>query len=341
MKKILLVIFSFLFLVFSFVIPAYAVDLTVNFESDPLFSETNWLPGQSETKWVTVTNNNTDDKTVIVEAYNETKTEVYLEDLADVLELTINDGTSDVYGGSLGTKYLTDFYGETELTLTILLAGHSVTYDFTVALADSVGNPWQSRDTGFDLRVGFYGVAVAPTPTPAPGEAGGGCSATTPSATTLSIAGISENSVSLSWTEVSPVTHYLIAYGTDPGIYIYGNPNVGNVNNYTVRGLSGGETYYFVVRGVNDCAPGPYSNEVSGTPSGGGVTGPAEGFVPILGEATESAELEGTAEEMFLGEATEAKGKSVCPWWWIVLLGQAIIQTAYYYLISKKEINDS
>jgi len=317
MKKILLAIFLYTILYTLFAVPVDAADLTVNFESDPFFSETNWLPGQSETKWAAVTNNSADDKTVIVETYNETKTEVYPEDLADVLELTINDGTSDVYGGSLGTKYLTDFYGETELTLTILLAGHSVTYDFTVALADSVGNPWQNRDTGFDLRVGFHGAAVAPTPTPTPGGTGG-CSAITPSsAPTLSIAGIGDNYVSLSWTAVLPVTHYLIAYGLSESYYLYGNPNVGNMNNYTVRGLSGGETYYFVVRGVNDCAPGPYSNVVSAVPLGEVVAGRALGFMPILGEATESFKSEDGDEGMLLDEKVEPDNGGGFFRWWI------------------------
>jgi len=215
------------FLFFFFLTPrVLAADLEVNFEDDPLFSQAadgDWLPGRSETKQVTVANNSSDDKTVIVETYNYKITTDPAWNLADVLELTINDGTADVYGGSLGTKYLTDFYGEMELALTILLAGHAVTYDFTVALADSIGNPWQNRDTGFDLRVGFYGVAVASTPT--------------------------------------------------------------------------------------------------------------TGFVPILGAATETGlEGENGEEEMFLGEAVGPKAINVCPWWWILLLLQVIIQVAYCFL---------
>jgi len=332
MKKITVLLFYcsivVLFLSSSSV---YAADLEVVFENDPLFSQAidgDWLPGRSETRWVTVANNSSDDKTVIVETFN--KIAAYSEDLSDVLELTITAGGADVYGASLGTKYLTDFYSETELPLSILLAGHSVTYNFIVSLDKSVGNSWQNKDTGFDLRIGFYGKTVSQTPTPTPG--GAGCTASAPvDSPVLSITAVGENFVSLSWTAVSPVTHYLIAYGLSEGDYIYGNPNVGNVLSYAVSGLSGGTTYYFVVRGVNDCAPGPYSNEVNDISSGSIVTGPAEGFVPILGETTES--VEGAGEEMFLGEATEVKKKSVCSCWWLLLLLLLLLLffLIYYY----------
>lgn len=354
--KIFFIIIAALLFLFSSRPQVLAADLEVTFENDPLFSQAadgHWFPGRSETRWVAVKNNASEDKTVIVETLNEIST--FPEDLADVLRLTISIGGTDVYGGSLGIKYLSDFYKETELSLSTLSSGQSVTYNFTVSLDELVGNPWQGKDTGFDLKIGFYGEAPTPTPTPtptlvlglgplgaaAPGAAGPPvCTATTPtSAPVLSVTGVGVNSVSLSWTSVSPVTHYLIAYGLSAGNYIYGNPNIGNVTSFTVSSLSGGTTYYFAVKGVNDCAPGPYSNEVSATPSGPVIVGPPPGFAPILGVTAPSPELEEEkVEEKILGEIAGVEEMKVCPWWWILLLLQVIIQVVYYYLISKREI---
>ena len=47
--------------------------------------------------------------------------------------------------------------------------------------------------------------------------------------------------------------------------YIYGNPNIGSqgTTSYTVGSLSSGKKYYFVVKAINGCTPGSFSNEVS------------------------------------------------------------------------------
>jgi len=118
------------------------------------------------------------------------------------------------------------------------------------------------------------------------------CSDTKPaSAPTLQSAARGTNRVTLTWSEASdPVTYYLVTYGTLPGAQTYGNPNVGGkgTTSYTVSGLSAGKTYYFRVRAGNGCMPGDFSNELSATPPGISLEGPAYGFAPgVLGEQTE------------------------------------------------------
>lgn len=118
------------------------------------------------------------------------------------------------------------------------------------------------------------------------------------------------NSVTLSWNKASdPVSYYLITYGLSSGSQTFGNPNAGNssTTSYTVSNLSGGITYYFKVRAGNGCAPGEFSSEVSVTPSGGFVEGPATGFEPgVLGEATEEAKLKEEIENnQTLGKFTQ------------------------------------
>jgi predicted GH43/DUF377 family glycosyl hydrolase len=67
--------------------------------------------------------------------------------------------------------------------------------------------------------------------------------------------------VTLRWEKApDPVTQYAIVYGFSPGNYSFGVVNAGNVQTFTVGSLDPHITYYFAIRGVNGCAPGPLSN---------------------------------------------------------------------------------
>lgn len=111
-----------------------------------------------------------------------------------------------------------------------------------------------------------------PTPTPtSPPPVGGPpgppgppvCGAATPSAPTLiSATRLSPEQADLSWTQVTPVTHYSILYGLTSGNYLYGVANTGNVTSFAVGGLDSAADYCFAVRAVNDCAPSALSNEI-------------------------------------------------------------------------------
>lgn len=140
-----------------------------------------------------------------------------------------------------------------------------------------------------------------PTPTPTsppvggPPSAGGGdggaapysCGAVVPTVapTLTSVSPIGSGQMTVLWTPVSPITHYSLVYGPSAGNYLYGVSNTGNVTTFTVGELDPGKNYCFAVRGVNDCAPGPLSNEVC---SGGQVLGAAIGEGQVLGLSTTS-----------------------------------------------------
>ena len=66
--------------------------------------------------------------------------------------------------------------------------------------------------------------------------------------------------MSLFWDLIEPVTHYTIAYGPSSGNYLYGVDNAGKTSSFTIGGLGDGN-HCFVVRGVNNCMPGEFSNE--------------------------------------------------------------------------------
>jgi len=111
----------------------------------------------------------------------------------------------------------------------------------------------------------------------------------------------------LKWLPVDKATKYTVSYGMSTRNYIYGAPDVGNVDQFTVGALTPGQTYYFSVKAVNDCMPSDYSNEWGVKVGGGGM---AYIFQNILGA---KAKVEGTvvaSEEKVLGES---KSKELIP----------------------------
>jgi hypothetical protein len=84
------------------------------------------------------------------------------------------------------------------------------------------------------------------------------------------------NAVNVSWEKVlGNADGYSIEYGPTSKNYIYSALNLGNVDNYTINGLSGG---CFAVRAWNGCADSALSNEV--------CTGGMGGSSQVLGAST-------------------------------------------------------
>lgn len=305
MKKIILICLTFLFFNLLSVSSALAVtktsgDLEVTFD-EPIFPDTLiWYPGFSLTKSLTVKNNGGDNQTVFIEALNEQQT----GNLSEVLYFKALEGGVNRYGGS-GDKTLYRFWNDGSVSLSDLGGGSNTTYDLTVLMDSLAGNSYQDKETEFDLRVGFLGTTSEVTVS---GGGGDGSSTSAPTCndpyaggtpTLLSAVVTGDNQVTLNWSKaLDPVTHYVVSYGLTPGNPLYGNPSVGgkDTTSYVVNSLSGGTTYYFRVRAGNGCNGGPYSNEISATPGGALLAGPAAGFAEgVLGvtseEATESSVL--------------------------------------------------
>jgi len=318
-------------------------DLHLEYD-DPMFPSSDiWAPGKTVTKSVVVGNLSGD--TAHTTGMESTLSKDSI--LADALTMKVMYGLTGLWGP--GT--LREFINAGEISLTEIGPGGSVAYDLTVFMNSSLGNEYQGEKTVLDFIFGFITTPTA-TPTPVPGDGGtdgggtGGvspssCSAVAPGAPqnlTVSPGGAGE--VVLSWQASSgTATHYLVAYGPNSGGYLYGNPNVGNVLSYTVSGLSSGVGYFFVVKGVNDCAPGPYSNEATGIAGGVVgevvVSGPGAGF-EVLGETQEAVgegELGGgiSAES---GETAGAVKQKIC-FWWLVLSLLALLMS--WAVIKKTE----
>ncbi len=88
------------------------------------------------------------------------------------------------------------------------------------------------------------------------------CSRPLPPLSVLAQTGPGVGQITLYWTPASNADYYTITYGLASGGYIYGSPNIGNRNQYTVSGLAPGRVYYFVLTAVNNiCGSSGYSEE--------------------------------------------------------------------------------
>lgn len=124
-------------------------DLAVAFESAPLFDESNFMPGDSVTKWVQVKNNGTEDRLVAVKAHNITGSEPD-PILPEVLELVITKNATELYRDSLQ-----NFFDLNTLDLSNLAHGDQTIYYFTVSFDPEADNDYQGRQVIFDLTFGY------------------------------------------------------------------------------------------------------------------------------------------------------------------------------------------
>lgn len=92
-----------------------------------------------------------------------------------------------------------------------------------------------------------------------------GCSDAKPETTTLLSVERSADrkSVKLTWLKKDSASNYSISYGESSGSYIYGVPETGNVDNFTIGALDPRKEYSFAVRTNRGCMPGDLSNEIT------------------------------------------------------------------------------
>ena len=149
-----------------------------------------------------------------------------------------------------------------------------------------------TSNTQITGSVAFYQPGTNP---PTPGLCADPVPGGTPHITSAVSSG--KNSITISWTDAAnPVTHYLVSYGLSSGNYQYGNPNIGGqgTTSYTVGGLSTGTKYYFVIRAINGCTPGSYSNELSAIAGGGSTITPTPLLTPMVTQTNQPAPVNST-----------------------------------------------
>ena len=139
-----------LFFTGAYVANAQALSVTFENEPNPLFEGANVMPGDSVSRTVVVSNNGSNNESVYVDVRN-----TFSDGLADVMELFIDDGSTDYFDDTF-----VQFFTDTPVSLGTLSAGGSRTYTFTASLAEAIGNSYQETTMGFDLCVGFEGGDV-------------------------------------------------------------------------------------------------------------------------------------------------------------------------------------
>lgn len=137
---------------------AYAAsDITINWgvpSGQPLFLVNNFMPGDLEKRTVSIFNNSPITQPIAVRGIKTDE----ISALGGVLEITISQNGSDLYGGSLGVKTLTQFFvdsaGPNGLFLFNLNKNASKDIDFKVKFKESAGNSYQNAKVVFDLTIG-------------------------------------------------------------------------------------------------------------------------------------------------------------------------------------------
>ena len=127
--------------------------IEVEFEKTPLFSEANFLPGDSVTRWVKVTNNSEKVKKIGTEAINVSDP----DEFGRVLILKIEEDSQILYEVSLS-----EFFSAGEVFLSEVNPGESTTYYFTISFEKDASNEFQEKSLGFDLLVGVLGEEGIP-----------------------------------------------------------------------------------------------------------------------------------------------------------------------------------
>jgi hypothetical protein len=100
---------------------------------------------------------------------------------------------------------------------------------------------------------------ASPTPSPTPSS----CKAPIDPTQLTGKPGSNAGQVILTWSKILNADYYTISYGLLSRNYIYGVPNTGNSDQYTISKLSPGRIYYFAITAVNDCGSSGHSNEVA------------------------------------------------------------------------------
>ncbi len=246
---------TLIFLGLLFAGSALASDLTLELESDPLFENANFLPGNSVERWAKVTNNSAEERGISAEAINWVGfpyiEDVPATDLSRALNIVIKEGSTELYSGTLF-----DFYKRGETFLSNVPAGDFAEYDFKISFPEGSGNDWQGKNTGFDILIGFLGEG---TPQEIINNGGGGGLRGLTIAEPIGEKEITETSITLTWMTNYDSTSEVV-YGNESEAHTFdflasqygyahttGESDLSKVtvHSVTITGLTPNTTYYY------------------------------------------------------------------------------------------------
>ncbi len=350
MKKIIIPI------LFLLPLSAFAANppLSVSFNPNPLFSDSNFLPGDYKEASIIMGNGDSVERNAYIEAVNTSN----IGNLASQMNLRILDGSTEIYNNNFE-----DFLNAGPVPLSSIGTGDSKTYNLKITFLENASDNYQGKTLKFDICVGFSGgnqhctndIVITPEHGTGGGASGGGSGGShlliynerneDPILETTSIA--------IHWETNKPATSQVI-YGLASGSpYIldlnnspyFGYPfgtseDLNKVINHsmTLTGLTPGATY--VYRVVSRASPPTISYEHKFTvPTSGslGISGVsatkpgAESAGEILGVNSAAS----TSNENNLAAAFAGGWNNLFSWWWFWVLLVLLIAYIFWRFVLK------
>ena len=141
----------------------------VSFNSQSLFSEENFLPGQDATRHIRVTNETAEEQKIGIKFADASGIQCNENCLSDKLDVSIYESEN---GNLLRNGTLTNFYENGETYLSDIGAGKNVEYDLSVKFMSTAGNDYQELAVEFDIEIGFFGEESIGAEIPSGGSEG-------------------------------------------------------------------------------------------------------------------------------------------------------------------------
>lgn len=245
---------AFLVIGFAFLAPnawAATPGLAVDFETSPLFSESNFVPGDAVIKGVGVANSSGEDKILAIEAINI----IDNDNLSQAFDFEVMKGDTTLYSDTLYS-----FFQAGETAIDTIMDGGSVDYKFVVTFRPSSGDEWQTKTLeNFDILVGWQGEEG--------GESGGGGSGgssggggSLPRGLTIyneTEIDITETTATITWhTNYSSTSRVVYSAESEPHTFLLSDtPNYGYVHSspeFDTPALVNGVTFHTIhLTGLN------------------------------------------------------------------------------------------
>lgn len=150
---------------FLFPIPSHAAGIEIRYLGlplpSPLFTVANFLPGDSDSKTITIKNTNSTPRMVSFKAVRtgpDTETNPLLE---SILDFKIVNNGQDIYGGTNESKTVSNLFTESSVNNIVLgsfLPDETKSFTFDVYFPKSAGNEYQRKAVIFDLIFKDFGT---------------------------------------------------------------------------------------------------------------------------------------------------------------------------------------
>ncbi|MCD6149508.1 fibronectin type III domain-containing protein [bacterium] len=253
----------------------------VSFNSQSLFSEENFLPGQDAARHIRVANETAEEQKIGIKFADTSGIQCDENCLSDKLDISIYESGNN---NLLCDGTLTNFYENGETYLSDIGAGKNVEYNLSVKFTSAAGNDYQESAVKFDIEIGFFGEESIGAEIPSGGSEG------------IIIAGVVISDERVTVGETQAIVEWTTSYNSTSRViyspqgfphlfnlnyppnygYVYSSIEEDNVfpisengtinHSVVLSNLSSGTTYYY--RAISHASPPSITEERSFTTLG-------------------------------------------------------------------------